>query len=42
MEDGVASNDPHVRLLTELDMRFVLGAKVSCKREVGDHEALFA
>ena len=36
LEDGQASNGPHVRLLKELDMRFVLGAKP------GDHKALFA
>ena len=36
VEDGLASNGPHVRLLKELDMRFVLGAKP------GDHKALFA
>ena len=35
VEDGLASNGPHVRLLKELDMRFVLGAKP------GDHKALF-
>ena len=33
VEDGLASNGPHVRLLKELDMSFVLG---------GDHKALFA
>ena len=36
VEDGLASNGPHVRLLKELDMGFVLGAKP------GDHKALFA
>ena len=36
VEDGLASNGPHVRLLKELDMSFVLGAKP------GDHKALFA
>ncbi len=36
VEDGLASNGPHVRLLKELGMRFVLGAKR------GDHAALFA
>ena len=35
VEDGLASNGPHVRLLKELGMRFVLGAKR------GDHAALF-
>ena len=35
VEDGLASNGPHVRLLQELDMRFVLGAKP------GDHADLF-
>ena len=35
VEDGLASNGPHIRLLKELDMRFVLGAKP------GDHKALF-
>ena len=35
VEDGLASNGPHVRLLKELDMSFVLGVK-------GDHKALFA
>ena len=34
--EGLASNGPHARLLKELDMRFVLGAKP------GDHKALFA
>ena len=36
VEDGLASNGPHIRLLKDLDMRFVLGAKP------GDHKALFA
>ena len=36
VEDGLASNGPHVRLLKELGMSFVLGAKP------GDHKALFA
>ena len=36
VEDGLASNGPHVRLLKELDMSFLLGAKP------GDHKALFA
>ena len=35
VEDGLASNGPHIRLLKELDMRFVLGAKP------GEHKALF-
>ena len=35
VEDGLASNGPHVRLLQELNMRFVLGAKP------GDHADLF-
>ncbi len=35
VEDGLASNGPHIRLLKELEMRFVLGAKP------GDHRALF-
>ena len=35
VEDGLASNGPHVRLLKGLGMRFVLGAKR------GDHAALF-
>ena len=35
VEDGLASNGPHIELLKELDMRFVLGAKP------GDHEFLF-
>ena len=36
VEDGLASNGPHVRLLKDLGMSFVLGAKP------GDHKALFA
>ena len=36
VEDGLASNGPHVRLLKDLGMNFVLGAKP------GDHKALFA
>ena len=35
VEDGLASNGPHVRLLKELGMGFLLGAKQ------GDHAALF-
>ncbi len=35
LEDGLASNGPHVNLLKELDMRFILGAKP------GDHKFLF-
>ena len=35
VEDGLASNGPHIRLLQELNMRFVLGAKP------GDHAELF-
>ena len=35
VEDGLASNGPHIRLLNELDMRYVLGAKP------GDHAELF-
>ena len=35
VEDGLASNGPHIRLLQELGMRFVLGAKP------GDHADLF-
>ena len=31
-EDGLASNGPHVRLLKELDMRFVPGAKPGVER----------
>ena len=36
VEDGLASNAPHVRLLKSLDMHFMLGAKPD------DHEHLFA
>ncbi len=35
VEDGLASNAPHIRLLQELDYRFILGAKP------GDHPFLF-
>lgn len=35
IEDGLASNAPHIRLLQTLDLRFILGAKV------GDHRYLF-
>jgi len=35
VEDGLGSNAPHIRLLMELDMRYVLGAKP------GDHAYLF-
>jgi hypothetical protein len=35
VEDSLASNGPHVKLLKELDMRFILGVKE------GDHAALF-
>ncbi len=35
VEDALASNGPHIRLLRELDMRFVLGVKP------GDHAELF-
>jgi len=35
VEDGLASNAPHIRLLKDLDMHFVLGAKPD------DHEYLF-
>ena len=35
LEDSLASNGPHIKLLKELDLRFVLGAKR------GDHEHLF-
>lgn len=34
-EDGLSSNAPHIRLLRELDMGFILGCKP------GDHKALF-
>ena len=35
VEDGLASNGPHIELLKQLDMRFILGAKP------GDHAHLF-
>ena len=35
VEDGLASNAPHIRTLQELDIRFLLGAKE------GDHKYLF-
>ena len=35
VEDGLASNGPHIQLLKELDLRFILGAKQS------DHTFLF-
>ena len=35
LEDGLASNGPHIKLLNDLDLRFVLGAKR------GDHAFLF-
>ena len=35
VEDGLASNGPHIKLLKALDMRFILGAKPA------DHKALF-
>ena len=35
VEDGLASNGPHIKLLKQLDMRFILGAKPA------DHKALF-
>lgn len=35
VEDGLASNGPHITLLKELNMRFILGAKPS------DHKFLF-
>ncbi len=35
VEDGLASNGPHIRLLESLDMRYVLGAKE------GDHRFLY-
>ena len=35
VEDGLASNGPHIELLKQLDMRFILGAKP------GDHAYLF-
>jgi hypothetical protein len=36
VEDGLASNGPHIQLLEELNRRFILGVKP------GDHQALFA
>jgi hypothetical protein len=35
VEDGLASNGPHIKLLKALDMRFIVGAKPA------DHKALF-
>ncbi|MDX1655339.1 MAG: transposase, partial [Candidatus Competibacteraceae bacterium] len=35
VEDSLASNGPHIRLLESLNMRYILGAKE------GDHQALF-
>ena len=35
VEDGLASNGPHIELLQSLKLRYILGAKP------GDHEALF-
>ena len=35
VEDGLASNGPHINLLKGLDLRFILGAKP------GDHKFLF-
>ena len=35
VEDGLASNGPHINLLKRLDLRFILGAKP------GDHKFLF-
>jgi hypothetical protein len=35
VEDSLASNGPHIQLLEELDMRYILGVKP------GDHQALF-
>ena len=35
LEDGLASNGPHINLLKRLDLRFILGAKP------GDHKFLF-
>jgi hypothetical protein len=35
VEDGLSSNAPHIKLLKELDMRFILGAKPD------DHKYLF-
>ncbi len=36
LEDGLASNGPHLKLLKELNFHFIIGVKP------GDHEALFA
>ena len=36
VEDGLASNGPHINLLEEKDFRFILGAKP------GDHDLLFS
>ena len=36
VEDGLASNAPHIRELEKLNLRYILGAKP------GDHTALFA
>ena len=36
VEDGLASNGPHIMLLKEKHLRFILGAKP------GDHELLFS
>ncbi len=36
VEDALASNGPHIKLLKETDFRFILGAKP------GDHELLFS
>ena len=36
IEDGLASNAPHIRLLEELNLSYILG----CKK--GDHKSLFA
>ncbi len=36
LEDGLASNGPHIRLLKELNMNYILGVKP------GDHKALFS
>ena len=36
IEDGLSSNAPHIALLQELHMRFILGAKPT------DHKFLFA
>ncbi len=35
LEDGLASNGPHIKLLQEQDMRYILGAKTK------DHKFLF-